>query len=270
VASRDIRPYGSWPSPIDATAVVAGATGLSQLALDGADAYWVEARPTEAGRNVVVRRAPDGSMADVIPVHHNARSRVHEYGGGAFVASDRVVWYSNDVDRRVYRCADGADGVPITPEGPVRYADFALDPRRRRLLCVAETHHEGREPTNALVALRADAPSAPAIIACGADFYSSPRISPGGDRLAWLEWHHPDMPWDGTTLKCARIDDGGGVVDVRTIAGGRSESVFQPAWSPDGTLYFVSDRSGYWNLYRHADGEPRPVCPMSAEFGRPH
>lgn len=270
MASREIRPYGSWPSPIDASAVVAGATGLSQLALDGDDAYWIEARPAEAGRNVVVLRSPDGTLADVIPPGHNARSRVHEYGGGAFAAADRVVWYSNDADRRVYRCAVGAESVPITPEGSTRYADFALDTRRRRLLCVAESHGQGAEPRNTLVALHADLPGQPETVASGADFYSSPRISAAGDRVAWLEWNHPDMPWDGTVLKCARIDAQGRVADVDTVAGGRSEALFQPVWSPDGILHFVSDRSGYWNLYRYADGEVRAVCPMRAEFGRPH
>jgi dienelactone hydrolase len=277
-----VAPYGTWTSHISATTVAEQGLRLGFVAFDGDDVYWLEGRPQEGGRNVLVRRRADGTLTDLTPPDHNVRSRVHEYGGGAYVVSNGVVYYSNFADQRIYRIGTNLQGVsgsePITPEGKWFYADATLDQRRRRLVCVREDHtHQGREPINALVSIPlAGVPHAGEVIADGYDFYSTPRLSPDGSRLCWLSWRHPQMPWDGTELWVATVTDRGMLEHPELVAGGPHESIFQPGWSPDGTLYFVSDRTGWWSLYRcGVRGEPfdiRPVLrqsPDEAEFGRP-
>lgn len=259
--------YGSWRSPITSEFIVAQSIGLSDAQLDGRDTYWVESRPAEAGRSVVVRCAPDGTMQDVVPAPFNARTRVHEYGGGAYVASQGVVLFSNFADQKIYRIREGG-AQPLTAEG-CRYADFVIDHARNRLIAVQEDHRaSSSEPANRLVALSLE--GGPAVmLASGGDFYSSPRLSPDGRRLAWLTWNHPNMPWDGTELWVAELSANGDFMSERLVAGGGSESLFQPEWSPGGVLHFVSDRTGYWNLYRVAGDQTVPVLPMEAEFGMP-
>jgi dipeptidyl aminopeptidase/acylaminoacyl peptidase len=249
--------------------IVAGTIGLGQIALDGADIYWVELRPAERGRSVVVRRTPDGQTVDLTPPPFNTRTRVHEYGGGAFVLSDGVVYFSNFADQRLYRQDPGAEPRPITPEAELRYADGVILRRRKRMICVREDHTvAGREAVNTLaeVALEGDGGR---VLVSGNDFYSSPRLSPDGTRLAWLTWNHPQMPWDGTELWVGELKGDGSLGKMERVAGGASESIFQPEWSPDGVLYFVSDRTGWWNLYRFGDGRTEPLCEMEAEFGLP-
>jgi dipeptidyl aminopeptidase/acylaminoacyl peptidase len=283
-------PYGTWTSRITATTVAEQGLRLGFVAFDGDDIYWLEGRPQEGGRNVLVRRSADGTVVDLTPPDHNVRSRVHEYGGGAYVVSNGVVYYSNFADQRIYRISvtsgtslkgsSHSDPIthPFTPEGKWFYADAAVDERRRRLICVREDHtHEGREPVNTLVSIPLDGdPSAGEVIASGYDFYSTPRLSPDGSRLCWLCWRHPQMPWDGTELWVATVTDGGMLENLELAAGGPHESIFQPGWSPGGALYFVSDRTGWWSLYKGDVGrEPfaiRPVLwqpPDEAEFGRP-
>jgi len=274
MAKPRVAPYGSWKSPISSDLIVSGTVGLGQIALDGPDVYWVEQRPTEAGRNVVVRRSPDGRATDVTPAPLNARTRVHEYGGGAFAVADRVVYFSSFADQRLYRQDPGQAPRPITPaatpEAGLRYADGVVDRRRSRMVCVREDHTvPGREAVNALVSLDLEGRADARVLASGYDFYSSPRLSPDGSRLAWLAWRHPNMPWDGTELWVGELAAGGSVGRAERVAGGTDESIFQPEWSPDGVLHFVSDRTGWWNLYRWRDGRVEPLCPMAAEFGRP-
>lgn len=263
-------PYGSWKSPITSDLIVGSTVGLGDIRLDGADVYWVEARPSEGGRHVVVRHTPDGASVDVTPAPFSARTRAHEYGGGALAVADGTVFFSNFTDQRLYGQAMGAAPRPLTLADNVRYADLVVDRWRRRLVCVQEDHRvASSEPVNALVAMRVDGAGEATVIASGQDFYASPSLSPDGRRIAWLSWTHPNMPWDGTELWAAAVAGDGSVADAVRVAGGDAESVFQPAWSPDGDLYFVSDRNGWWNLYRWRRGRVEPVIEMAAEFGRP-
>jgi dipeptidyl aminopeptidase/acylaminoacyl peptidase len=267
-------PCGSWKSPVTSDLIVAQTVGLEQLTLDGDDVYWVEARSREAGRCVIVRRTPDGRMADVIAPPFNARTRAHEYGGSCVAASRGTVFFTHFADQRLWRQDPGAAPRPLTPDEPFRFADPVLDHARGRLICVLEDHRDaGREPANALAAVDLDRAGAPRILASGHDFFAAPRPSPEGDRLAWITWDHPDMPWDATRLWVADEAADGSLAGIRCIAGAdECESILQPEWSPAGDLHFVSDRTGWWNLYRYRwrDGRIEPLCPREAEFGRPH
>ncbi|PYT04744.1 MAG: peptidase [Acidobacteria bacterium] len=269
-----VAPYGSWKSPITSDLIVSATVGLGQVALDGVDTYWIELRPSEGGRNCVVCRAPDGRVSDVTPQGLNARTRVHEYGGGDFAVREGEVYFSNFADQRLYRQTLNSEPRPVTPEKKFRYSDPVTDARRARLVAVREDHTvEGREAVNTIVALGADGEGneeGGRVLVSGNDFYSSPRLSPDGSRLAWLTWNHPNMPWDGCELWVCELDEGGVVGASRRVAGGVDESIFQPEWSPSGTLYFVSDRSNWWNIYRlNEHGSVEAVCEMEAEFGVP-
>ena len=265
-----VAPCGSWKSPITSDLIVSETIGLGQVALDGEDVYWSEMRPAEAGRCVVVRRSPDGQTIDITPPSFNARTRVHEYGGGAFVVADGTVYFSNFTDQRFYRQDPGCKPRPITPDVDLRYADGVIDRRRGRMICVREDHTDaGREAVNTLASLDLEGGDGSQVLISGNDFYSSPRLSPDGSRLAWLTWNHPNMPWDGTELWVGEIREDGSLDRSERVAGGVDESVFQPEWSPDGTLYFVSDRIGWWNLYCWRNRRVEPLCNMEAEFGMP-
>ncbi|MGO8685283.1 MAG: prolyl oligopeptidase family serine peptidase [Thermoleophilia bacterium] len=315
-------PYGSWRSPITGDLVATAGVGLGWLLPSGDDVVWTETRPREEGRYVVVRRRSDGTVADVTPPGFSARTLVHEYGGGAAIvhanATGATVWFSNFADQRLYRQdlsndvdADGrwrpsttsdAAPLPITPapetERGLRYADGRATPDGRLLVVVRERHPADERVTNVvneLVSLPADGSAAPRVIASGHDFYSSPHLSADGRHLAWICWNHPNMPWDGTELWVADLAAHGSVSNEHQVAGGPDESVVQPAWSPDGRLHYVSDRSGWWNIYRLlqaplADGAAggdtgdsvagdsgtiavapsEPVAPLAAEFAKPH
>ena len=268
--TKQVAPYGSWKSPITSDLIVSETIGLGQIALDGEDIYWSEMRPAEGGRYVVVRRTPDGQTTDVTPSPFNARTRVHEYGGGAFAVADGTVYFSNFVDQRLYRQDPGAQPRPITPEADLRYADGVVDRRRGRMICVREDHTvAGREAVNTLVSLDLAGDQEARVLVSGNDFYSSPRLSPDGSRLAWLTWNHPNMPWDGTELWVARLQADGDLGRAERVAGGDDESIFQPEWSPDGVLYFVSDRTGWWNIHRWRDGQVSSLIMWDAEFGKP-
>jgi dipeptidyl aminopeptidase/acylaminoacyl peptidase len=269
-----LAPYGSWKSPITADLIASGTIGLGQIALDGDDTYWVEMRPSEGGRAVLVRRTPDGQPKDVTPAPFNVRTCVHEYGGGAFAVADGRVYFSHFGDARLYRQEPAGAPHALTHEGPVRFADLEIDRRRDRVICVCEDHSAARlEPINTLVSIRdvrvGDDDEAPIVLAAGHDFYASPRLSPDGSRLAWLAWNHPNMPWDGTELWVGETDDAGSIAQSERVAGGPEESIFQPEWSPDGVLHFVSDRTSWWNLYRLREGRVEALCPKTAEFGLP-
>jgi dipeptidyl aminopeptidase/acylaminoacyl peptidase len=269
---RTVAPYGSWRSPITAALIVAETVGLDQVSLDGDDTYWTESRPTEGGRSVLVRRTAAGDRSEVTPTPFNVRSRVHEYGGGAFAVRDGIIIFSHFDDNRLYRLDPAkSEPYPITPEADWRYADFVIDTPRNRLLCVRENHYvSGAEPANNIVAIPLEEQGEQQVLVSGPDFTASSRLSPDGSRLVWLSWNHPNMPWDGTELWVADLDSAGKPDNARLIAGGPNESVFQPEWSPDGTLHFVSERTGWWNLYRTGVvGEIEPLCLMEAEFGVP-
>ncbi|MCL0028617.1 prolyl oligopeptidase family serine peptidase [Dehalococcoidia bacterium] len=263
--------YGSWKSPITTDLIVSGAIRLGQIELDGNDVYWVEGRPLEGTRNVVVRRTADGEIHDVTPSPFNVCTRVHEYGGASFAVADGVVVFSNFADQRVYRQDSGGPPRPLTPAGSdLRYADGVIDEGRGRVVCVREDHTvKLGEAVNTLVSLDMEAGGSGDILVSGRDFHSSPTLSPDGARLAWLTWDHPNMPWDGTELWVADLSDDGTLVGQRLVAGGPDESVFQPEWSPGGDLYFVSDRTGWWSLYRLTGNKAEHLTPMKAEFGAP-
>ncbi|HYP02353.1 MAG TPA: prolyl oligopeptidase family serine peptidase, partial [Pyrinomonadaceae bacterium] len=280
MANAKVAPYGSWKSPITSDLIVQGSVGLGMVRADGADVYWSEMRPSEGGRTCIVRRTADGATRDMLPQPFNARTRVHEYGGGEFLVREGTIYFSNYSDQRLYRVAHGDHSAPepLTPESnsELRYGDMTFDPARRRLISVREDHRAagGHEPANTLVSLRLDAEAnadGGEVLVSGYDFYSSPRVSADGAHLAWLCWNHPNMPWDGTELWRADLRADGGIANARLVAGGRDESIFQPEWSPSGSLYFVSDRSGWWNLYRAAgeDETLEALCEMEAEFGLP-
>jgi len=262
-------PYGSWQSPITTDLIVSGAIGLGQIALDDEDIYWAELRPSEGGRMVVVKHTPDGETTDITPAPFSARTRVHEYGGGAYLVHEGVVYFSNYADQRMYRQDQGGDPQPITPETDMRYADGCFDSARDRIICVRENHTSEGEPVNAIVAVDALGQGEQQVLSQGSDFCSNPRISPDGSTLAWLTWDHPNMPWDGTFMLVASFNDRGQLGEPQVVAGGRAESIFQPEWSPDGVLHFVSDSSGWWNLWRWEDGQARQLTSRNAEFGKP-
>jgi dipeptidyl aminopeptidase/acylaminoacyl peptidase len=264
-------PFGAWASPIRIEDIVADAVGLAEPWIDGDDTYWLEARPSEGGRRVLVRSAVDGTIADLIPPPFNVRTRVHEYGGGSYVVAGGVVVFSNFADGRLYRIDPGGDTPEaITPEGPWRYADLRPDPVRRRFLAVREDHSAEGQPVAAIVAVSIDGHEPPTVLVSGPDFLAAPRIAPHGGRVVWLEWDHPDMPWDASRLRMAAFHPDGTLGESVLVAGGPDESIAQPEWSPDGVIHFVSDRSGWWNLYRLLDGPTLDaLAPVPAEFADP-
>jgi dipeptidyl aminopeptidase/acylaminoacyl peptidase len=261
-------PYGTWSSPISAADAVAGVIGFAELGFDDGDLYWVEMRPSEGGRQVLVRCDERRSIEDLTPAPVNVRTRVHEYGGGAVTAGQGRVVFSEFADQRLYTIADG-DTQPVSPEparpATVRFADGRML-SENLLVSVRETHVEKGEAVNEVVLITLDDGSE-TVLATGRDFYAAPRPS-GDGRLAWLEWDHPNMPWDSTELMVGTFS-GNRVTELRKVAGGPDESVFQPEWAPDGTLVFSSDRTGWWNLYRWDDDKVAPIHPMDADFGSP-
>jgi dipeptidyl aminopeptidase/acylaminoacyl peptidase len=269
MATAKLAPYGSWKSPITAELVSGGEIGLEQLRIDGHDIYWIERRSQEGGRKVIVRRSIDGSVRDITPKEFNARTRVHEYGGGDYAVANQIIVFSNFADQRLYVQPIDGDPRPLTPSAPRRYADGQFDRRRNLFYTIREEHSGQREAVNNVVALDLDSDDSGTVILSGNDFYSSPRLSPDGSQLAWQSWNHPNMPWDGTELWLGQLNGDGTVGERQLLAGGADESICQPEWSPDGTLYFISDRTGWWNLYRWRDSQVEALCPMAAKFGQP-
>ncbi len=266
-------PFGSWASPVSA-ALIAGATvRLGQIALHASTIAWSEGRPLEQGRNVVVQRSADGSLRDLNPAPFDVRTRAHEYGGGAFVLlADGALVFSHCADQQLYRAAQVGAPVALTHGTNMRYADTVADATRNRLIAAREDHTHGSIDAVATLVAISLQDGTEQVLASGHDFFSSPRLRPDGRQLAWLTWDHPNMPWDGSTLWLADVAADGTLTDARIVAGGPTESIFQPEWSPGGVLHFASDRTGWWNLYRltggGAESSGQPLCPMSAEFGQ--
>ncbi len=266
-------PYGTWTSPVTVELMTATAIGLGAVSVDGETLYWLEMRPAEGGRTVLCRRNPDGTIEEPAPAPFDIGSRVHEYGGGACRAAGGLVVFSERKTNSVWVIDPGSAPQKIaTPEG-CRYADFELDVSRRRVIAIREDHRD-RPPTDpkaAIVALPLDPRGEEVVLFEGPDFLSSPRLSPEGEKLAFIAWDHPDMPWDGTRLHVGTLTHDG-ALDVREpVAGaGAPEAIVQPSWSPDGTLHFSSDRTGWWNIYALRDGTVEAIAPVEAEIGGPH
>jgi dipeptidyl aminopeptidase/acylaminoacyl peptidase len=274
--------FGSWPSAIPAELLVTGAALPSDVHAEGGTLWWSQSRPDQGGRQQVVRRDPDGTVVDALPDGFNARTRVHEYGGAPWWVKNGSVFANSWADQRVYRCdADGTFGV-LTPEPPhphgFRYADGVVTPDGATVVCVRETHNvsDSHDVTNEVVSFAASGdaePSAPAVLVSGPDFVAAPRVSRDGTQLAWLQWNHPNMPWDSTELWVADLSGVGNDMradNARRVAGQTGESVVQPEWGPDGALYVVSDRSDWWNVYRvNGVDDLQPLNPVEAEIGQP-
>jgi dipeptidyl aminopeptidase/acylaminoacyl peptidase len=267
--NKIIAPYGSWKSPITTELITAKTIGLATVYPDGEDIYWLESRPLEGGRNVVMRRAAGGDIAECTPPGFNVRTRVHEYGGGAFTVTDGLMVFSNFKDGHLYRQVVGGEPELLTPGEGYRYADLVIDKKRNRILCIREDHTGEGEAINTIVSVDLDGSDNGSILASGNNFYSNARLSPDGSKLAWLTWNHPNMPWDGCELWVADVKADGSLQNPSLMAGSATESICQPEWSPDGTLYFIAEFTGWWNLYRWKDGNTEAVHPMEAEFGEP-
>lgn len=263
--------YGSWKSPITSDLIVSGSVSLKETVCDRNNIYWLEGRPSEGGRNVIVCCDDKGKMTDVTPQPFNVRNRVHEYGGGSFLVVEGTVYFTNYKDQRIYVQKPDQSPQPLTPDNQLRYADFRLDKKHNRLISVCEDHSASEgEPLNKIVTIGVNSGQVKTLIE-GNDFYTSVRISPDGTKLAWLCWNHPNMPWDSTELWLATISDNGEIKDKKMIAGGETESICQPEFSPNNKLYFSSDRLDWWNLYRYNfDNSIEPLFPLNAEFGYPH
>jgi dipeptidyl aminopeptidase/acylaminoacyl peptidase len=269
-------PYGSWPSPISAGMVSASGTGSSalprELKADESGVYWIEPRPKEHGRFVIQHRAPDGSINCRTPEGFSVRTRVHEYGGGSYLLWHGSLFFSNEADQRLYRQEPGTAPLSITPATTpgehLRYADGCMAPDGQSLIYVCEKHGRDGEVHNYLVRIRADGNHEPVVLHAEHDFYAGPRISPDGQWITWLTWDHPRMPWDGTDLWLAKF--GAKNLDAaQHLAGGANESILQPEWGQTGEIFYVSDRNGWWNLYKWADGEAQTITSFELEFGQP-
>ncbi len=284
--------YGTWVSPISARQVASAAPAIDAPCIDngsidsdndGDDLYWLEARPEEGGRSAIVRLDANGKKTDVLPAPFSARSRVHEYGGTPYIVVTGILFFCEQSDQRIYRLdTRGKEATPeaISPANQhLRFADICYDSQHQRLTCIAEQSGEAdsatqREPRNFIAAISINAPHELIELHSGADFYAYPRLSPNGSQLSWISWQHPQMPWQGSELWLADLTSEGLLASPEKIAGGCDESIFQPQWSPDGELYFVSDRSEWWNIYRCAntgEGENsiEALCPQQAEFATP-
>jgi dipeptidyl aminopeptidase/acylaminoacyl peptidase len=261
-----IAPYGSWASPISVDQLIGSSIRLSAVQIDGGQLYWLESRAYEGGRTSLWRRLlSGGEPVEVTPPPGYVRDRVHEYGGGEYHVSGGTVVYSEFTDGRLYAIRGEGPPTPITPEGEFRFGDIRVHPDRHLVLVVREDHSGTGEPTNTIVALDLDGLNLDGgmVLCSGADFYSTPELSPNGC-LAWTQWNHPDMPWDSTTIMTGTLS-GNVIIDKHSIAGSLDESAVQPRWLND-KLIFASDRTNWWNLYLWSENGVQPLCPTDAEF----
>ena len=265
--------YGAWPSPISPEMLTQQSVKISEPSALGEDVFWIESRPNEKGRNALVKRTKNGECTDVLPEPHSVRTRAHEYGGASYLVTDEFIFCVLDADQRIYIINRNTHELrPLSQEGHYRYADFSWDARLRRLLCVREDLHKINHSLHIyerseIVAI--DMSGSVVVLVSGADFYSNPRLNSSATQLSYLCWNHPQMPWDGTECYCATLDENGNIEHAQLIAGSKTESVFQPQWSPADELYFVSDRDNWWNIYRHTENGVKKICDIAAEFATP-
>ena len=270
-----VEPYGSWKTPINAEMLISGGKRrLNEIKTDGDDIYWIDARPDEGGRIVIMRLSAEGDIQDLTPAPFNSRNAVHEYGGGSYAVRDRTIYFTNWEDQRIYVQRDGQSPQPLTAEPSIprglRYADLTLTPDANLILCIRETHtNDGKEATNEIVAISTTTGEI-TVIASGRDFYCAPRVAENHDGIAWTEWDHPNMPWDGNQLISGSFNPADASVATKTVlAGGQDESIVQPTWSKDGTLHFVTDRTGWWNIHAWRGGAPVNILDEHSDHGRP-
>jgi dipeptidyl aminopeptidase/acylaminoacyl peptidase len=294
-SSSQSAAYGAWPSDISSELLTKSTVRLGEPKLDNGNSYWLEQRPEEKGRGVIVCQPANREIApfDVTPKSISVRSKVHEYGGGCYTVENDTVYFVNGEDQRVYAMstdqANESFGKPIvlSPENSAqanyRYADFFVDKKRQQLIAVCELHRSNdsghNEPENSIISLRLDGSSTIGfnVLVFGNDFYSNPSISPDDEKLAWLTWDHPNMPWDNSECWIADFNHFGMLHKHRKVAGGVSsrhpsgESVFQPQWSPTGDLLFISDRNNWWNIYSYNtyNKYTEVLVDMAAEFATP-
>lgn len=256
--------HGAWASPLSAQQLATASTAIGQARAHAGRLYWTESRPAEGGRIALLVLDDHGRAGEITPTGFSVRTRVHEYGGLAFVHAGGRLLFANDADQRLYLLVDGERPQPLTPPG-LRYADGAATADGRRAYFVREDHRAAGEPRNEIVAIDPAGAAAGTVLFGDSDFVAFPRPSPDGKRLAFIAWNHPQMPWDATQLHVGRLL-GDELLDLQVVAGSAAESVIEPRWDADGTLYFLSDGSGWWNLYRWRDGEVSAVAPMAAEL----
>lgn len=267
-------PYGSWQSPITAQKVSSAALSLSEPCLSDAGVFWLERRPAEGGRQVIMQQQPDGTHLERLPAPYSAVTQVHEYGGGCYLVVGSDIYFSNHADQRLYRIR-AEQITPVTPDDKaLRFADFSFDKKRNCLYSVCEDHSQPNQVSNSIVALKlpeqASGQACITTLASGQDFYAAPRLHPDGSQLAWLSWCHPDMPWDHTQLWLADLGADGQLQNPRLLAGHAEESLCQPEWSDSGQLHLVSDRANWWNLYRQDAKDWQPLLKHNGDFGLPH
>lgn len=265
---KKISAYGTWASPITSSSITADAVNLDEIQLHSSGSYWIEKRPREKGRCVIVRHA-SGQIQDILPAPFSARSRVHEYGGGVYCIADDGLYFVNDNDQNIYFCNDQTPPRAVTHTSNCKYADLNFDAFRQQLICIYQDESNAdTQPSNTLVSIDVST-SEISTLCSGHDFYSNPRLSPCKSKLSWLCWNHPDMPWDNTELWMADISSDNTLSNSQQIAGSNAVSIFKPEWSPDGALTFVSDKSGWWNIYKYHDNDIKQLTDEHAEFGLP-
>ena len=266
--AKYILPYGNWESPITSDLITSASVTLDQVHIYDGAIYWLERRPRESGRSVIVSFS-NNTTEDILPPPFNARSRVHEYGGGVYCVCEHGIFFVNDADQDIYRVENSNHPERITYTENSRFADLSFDNRHNRILCVCEDHNTSdTEPCNSVVSIDITT-GVINTLHQGYDFYSNPRMNNDGSKLAWLCWNHPNMPWDGTVLWLADVNAQGLLANALHVAGSQSTSIFQPHWSPDNILYYVTDESGWWNLARHDETGTVAITTLKSEFGLP-
>lgn len=274
--NNKIYPYGFWPSAITAEMLTQQSLRISEPQISNGDIFWLESRPHEQGRNALVQLTKSGAQHDLLPAPHSVRTRAHEYGGGSYLVTDEFIICVLDIDQRVYLYDRATKELSaISPENlssqtSWRYADFCWDKNRNRVICIREDHTTSEKfERSEIVAINLQKNNSISILVSGADFYTNPRLNPDGNRLSYICWNHPQMPWDGTECYCAELDTEGEIISNTCVAGGLHESVVQPLWSPTGELFFVSDKNNWWNIYRYSHDSTDIICDMPAEFATP-
>ena len=264
-----ISAYGSWTSPITPSLISQSAKTLGQICLDGSDIYWTESIPSDGGRIAIMKCDENHDYSLITPSPFNVRSTVHEYGGGSYTVSDETIYFSNYTDQQIYKHTQGSQPYRLTNTPTSRYSDYTVDRFRNCLISVTEEHLEDSpEPINTISMVDVNTGIVRPIV-YGSDFYSNPRLNPSGTLLAWLSWNHPNMPWDGNQLWVATINTDGTLGQKQMLSLGESDSIYQPEWSQDGSLFFVSDRTGWWNIHKWDGSTTINLTPIQAEFGKP-